>query len=111
MSPLDNLLIKKGMIGQTLVFYRGAFNHAVSCYSETSGIVESQDVNDMVGKPTKLNEEIAVINSEKQKTFIFKGYQHGIFYKFQTNTGDYFIITQKELSSLTPKEKRELHMF
>ena len=110
-SPLDRILIKKDMTELSLAFYRGTFNRAVVGYSAESGRDEIYDSAQMVSCPKKLGEIITISIEGVTQTLVFKGYQHGTFYKFQTRLGGHFIMTQKELNTLTPKEKRELRMY
>jgi hypothetical protein len=113
LTPLDKLLIKKGFIEQMLMYFKGKFYKGVVCYDPITNKEEYHDYNDVVGKidDSMRDTVINIINSNVEKTTIFKYMIKGTFYKWETTSGLYFILSHTEVATLSMKEKRLLRMF
>ena len=113
LTPLDKLLIEKGFDQQNLTYFKGNFYKGILCYDPISKREEYHDINDVTTTFDKLTKEslINIKNDGIEKTTILKKIIIGVFYKWQTRSGLYFILTQSEMETLSAKEKRLLRMF
>ena len=93
------------------------FNNAVVCKPCDSSAVPLQiyeyfDVRDIVMPKERLliGSQITVKNNNIEKTVLFQHFETGIFYKWETETDGFLILSQREVNTLTDKERRFLHM-
>jgi hypothetical protein len=112
LTPLDKLLIKKGFVDQNLTYFKGNFYKGVLCYDPITDREEYHDINDVTTPIDKLTKEsiINIKNDGLEKTTTLKKVVNGVFYKWQTSSGLYFVLTHLELETLSRKEKRLLRM-
>jgi len=112
LTPLDKLLIKKGFADQNLIYFKGNFYKGILCYDPITDREEYHDINDVTTPIDKLTKEsiINIKNNGLEKTTTLKKVINGVFYKWQTRSGLYFVLTQSEVETLSRKEKRLLRM-
>jgi hypothetical protein len=111
-TPLDKLLFKKGMSFARLKYFICKFNNAVVCKNIENLSNEYFDVRDIVMPEERLliGSQIAVKNNNIEKTVLFQNFETGIFYKWETETNGFLILSEREVNTLTEKERRFLHM-
>jgi hypothetical protein len=111
-TPLNVLLDKYGFIRDKLQHYVGYFTHKIAIfdsYSTPKG--DRIDLIDIISDNVEYlhsGESYTICATKWQKKATFKNYEEGPFYKWQTRNGFFFILTQKEVDTLTDKEKHSL---
>ena len=114
LSTLDRLLVSKGMFNEIFNYYRGAFTIGSLCKHIKTNKDEIHDFKDLV-LPVNVYQfingmEVQVRNGKLQKNTVFQKNVFGLFHKWEMESGVYFILSQKEVDTLTEKEKRNLRM-
>jgi len=111
-TPLEKLLYKKGMPYAQLKYFMCRFNNAAVCKNIENMNDEYCDARDIVMPDERLlnGSQITVKNNNIEKTLLFQNFESGIFYKWVTETDGFLILSERELNTLTEKERRSLHM-
>lgn len=116
-SPLDKLLHKKGLIHDKLKYFIGTFSRAVFCTDIETMQDDIYDIKDVVlpvdrgllGR-SAVGSTITVKNNKSERAVIFQRIEVGLFYKWETDCGEHFIVSDKELNTLSKSERRFLHI-
>jgi hypothetical protein len=116
-SPLDKLLYKRGLIHDKLKYFIGTFNKVVVCTDlETmqDNIYDIKDVVLPVGQGllgrSAVGSTITVKNAKSEREVVFQRIVVGLFYKWETDCGEHFIVSDKDLNTLSKSERRFLHI-
>jgi hypothetical protein len=109
-TPLDKLLIKKDAVYKILTFFKGLFYVGAVCYDPITSKEEIYDYNDIISQTNNIIEGVEIEIKNVKSSVEFKRIINGTFYKWQTTTGDNFILNQAEVDTLTKKEKRYLRI-
>lgn len=110
-TPLDKLLIKKDAVYKILTFFKGLFYVGAVCYDPITSKEEFYDYNDIISHTNTIFEGAEIEIKNKVVPVEFKRFVNGTFYKWQTNDGANFILSQDEVDTLTKKEKRYLRLY
>ena len=109
-SSLDKILDKLNLENDMPKYYKGICNKCVLCKNPTTLKEEIHDYNDISildrSKKLCIGNPILILNNKWEKFYIYKRELKGIFYKWETVSGKYFILSQTDLNSLTVKEKK-----
>lgn len=110
MTSLDKILDKLNLVHDMPKYYKGICNKCVLCKNPTTLREEIHDYNDISildrSKKLCIGNPILILNNKWEKFYIYKRELKGIFYKWETVSGKYFILSQTDLNSLTVKEKK-----
>lgn len=115
LSSLDKIIETRGMTYEIFKYYRGTFNTCILCTDPFTQIEEYQDITNImdITPKTKLipGMELVIENNNVIKGAILNRVLYGTFYKWEMVSGKYLILSQREIDTLSKKEKRELRMY
>lgn len=113
-SPLDNILETRGMPYELFKYYVGVLNACVLTMNDVTGKEEYHDIKNVIfsDRPIRFvpGMEIHIENNNVRKISTYKRLLYGTFHKWEMVSGQYLILSQKEVDSLTQTERRNLRM-